>query len=190
VRLVEPFPRPPEAVDDVFGHLVIAAGGDPDRIKRLPYADTQTGRLDIGAIPRPWDPATCPADLRADLWLWLDAVADWINATYTWSLRGIPPCWPQHPHIAKELATTAAGYVTADAALTVVAMEDWHRYTLPQFLSRMSDRIGSAGCGSGSHNLPAAARARDQYHGTDAVAGRHRAMQSDTGAQQRDDDAP
>lgn len=179
MRIVEPFPAPPESVDDVFGHLLVVAGGDPDKIRRLPYADPATGRIDIGSIPRPWDPATCPDDLRGDLWLWLDAVADWINATYIWSTRGIPPCWPEHPHIAKELASIAAFYVGAGDSLNVSAMEEWHRYTLPMFLSRLTERLGSGGCSSGSHTVPAAAKARASYHGPEAVRSRHRAFDSD-----------
>jgi hypothetical protein len=48
---------------------------------------------DLSNLPRPWDPSTCPQDLRAAVWGWCDNVAEWINHEYAWRpTQMIPLC--------------------------------------------------------------------------------------------------
>ncbi|MHA3700730.1 hypothetical protein ACXR2U_00980 [Jatrophihabitans sp. YIM 134969] len=113
-----------------------------------------------GDVPRPWDPATCPAELREDMWLWCDEVAIWINHEYAWRpAQMIPPCWPHHAHIARELPVLAVLRWTAECATVPELVEDWHRYTFPMFCDRMSGRLGESTCRTGEHaEWPAEAR--------------------------------
>jgi hypothetical protein len=40
---------------------------------------------DARLLPRPWEPATCRTpQLRQQLWLWLDAVVEWLVTEYVW----------------------------------------------------------------------------------------------------------
>jgi hypothetical protein len=136
--LLPPFPTPPRAIRGALETLsqAEAVGLDP------------AGGL---SLDRPWDPASCSPRLRAELWPWLDDVVAWLNRTYAWRTADVVPgCWPEHPHIAAELAVLACMRVTAHEALTPHALEDWHRYALPGFLARLADRLGS-GCPPGRH---------------------------------------
>jgi len=94
---------------------------------------------------RPWDPPTCTDPiLRRELWEWLDAVVDWINTEYTWDAAAmIPTCWPDHPHLVHEIAVLADQRYTAGLAYTSTPLEEWHRYALPYFTDRMTNRIRS-----------------------------------------------
>jgi hypothetical protein len=114
----------------------------------------------VSALPRPWDPPTCPPTLRNHVWQWLAEVAAWINAEHTWRVdRMIPLCWAQHPHIVHELATVACLRYDALLAVTADSLEEWHRYTLPMFLDRVTDRVGAHACPPGKHQTqPGAAR--------------------------------
>ena len=95
-------------------------------------------------LERPWDPDRCGPATRRQLWDWLDDVAAWVNHEYGWGVeRLIPPCWPQHPHIAHELPVLADQRYTAGQAFHGGALEEWHRYTLPLFLERMTARLGN-----------------------------------------------
>ena len=113
-----------------------------------------------GAVDRPWEPDRCGRALAAELWDWLDDVAAWVNHEYGWGVeRLIPPCWPQHPHIAHELAVLADQRYTAGQAFHGGALEEWHRYSLPLFLERMTARLGNR-CVSRHDEWPAAPRYR------------------------------
>lgn len=74
-----------------YRELHIAANGTDEQINAL-------GPVHL--LPRPWDPPTCRrAELRAQLWDWLDEVVSWFNREYVWDVAGmIPACWPEHPH--------------------------------------------------------------------------------------------
>lgn len=98
--------------------------------------------------------------LRKHVWTWLGEVTLWINAEYTWRVdRMIPLCWAQHPHIIHELATVSCLRYDAMHAVTADALEEWHRYTLPMFLTRAVERVGAHGCPPGRHQpQPGAAR--------------------------------
>jgi hypothetical protein len=94
---------------------------------------------------RPWDPPSCTDPvLRQELWLWLDAVVVWLNTEYTWNADAmIPSCWPHHPHLVHEIAVLADQRHAAGLTYTSNALEEWHRYALPAFSNRMTDRIRS-----------------------------------------------
>jgi hypothetical protein len=147
------FPTPGPLVRHAYSELDLARSGTDDQKRAL-------GKL--AGLPRPWDPPSCRPALRAQVWAWLDQVADWINREYIWAPdRFIPSCWPAHPHIAHELAIIADLRRTAGHAFTGDALEEWHRYALPAFLDRAASRLGTS-CGPAKHDdWPAAGRHRE-----------------------------
>jgi hypothetical protein len=174
------FPVPDRLVRHAFGQLRVARSGtDAEKAAHL-------GDVKSAALPRPWDPPSCPPTLRLRLWVWLDRVAGWINHEYTWQFdRMIPGCWPAHPHIAHELAVLACLRYDAGHSLSPDALEDWHRYALPGFLDRMAARLGSNPCPPGKHtDWPSSARYKD-FESAAAVQRRRRAFTADTNAPDR-----
>jgi hypothetical protein len=145
--IVEAYPQPSAAVVGCVAELGTAGdqedAGDPSRLER------------------PWDLATCAPDLRYTVWSWLEDVASWINRQHVWRPeRAIPPCWPQHPHIANELAVLACQRLDAGRATTTGSLATWQDHTLPRFLDRIAAELGT-GCLPGRHTeWPAAARYR------------------------------
>lgn len=109
-------------------------------------------------LPRPWDPATCTdPELRAELWDWLDRFVSWVNQQCLWDPGDlIPPCWPHHPHLAHELAVLAVQRRQASRTPTATALEHWHTYTLPTFLTRTHSRLRRH-CDTDHQPTPAAA---------------------------------
>lgn len=150
-RIAAPFPPPPGAVLRALELLQILRRGDPDEM---------AAAGDLTNLPRPWDPATCPDELREAMWEWCDLVAAWINHEYVWRpTQMLPACWPQHPHIARELAVLAILHWNAEESTTPEAMEEWHRYSFPMFCDRMGNRLGESGCRTAKHiDWPAEAR--------------------------------
>lgn len=140
---VAPFPDPSELLQRTLEELRFAATVPPQTVEEMRR---------VSALPRPWDPAGCPEVLRDHVWAWLSEVVMWINAEHTWRVdRIIPDCWAEHPHIAHELVTVACLRHEAGLALTPHVLEDWHRFTLPVFLDRIVERIGSHACPPGRH---------------------------------------
>jgi len=141
--MVEPFPQPGDLLRVAMDRLQVAAMNPPQSEK------------DIGALtelPRPWDPGSCPADLRAELWSWLLEVSAWINTQHLWnvSVTGIPECWPQHPHLVHDLAAVASARHYTTFAASPAALDDWHHYCLTGFLDRLHHRLAD-GCQPGRH---------------------------------------
>ena len=149
--IAAPFPAPPPLIIGLLDDLRLAAERPPE---------TREEQRWLAALPRPWDPPTCPQALQEQLWRWLDEVASWVNEEHTWRVdRLVPICWREHPHIAHELATVACQRHNAAYAVTPNLLEDWHKYTLPLFLDRIAQRVGATGCPPGGHQTcPAAAR--------------------------------
>lgn len=149
--LLIPFPPPGGLVREAMTVLGVVRSGDPELIEQLG---------DLEDLPRPWEPDTCSGPLLQQLWLWCDQVAAWINHEYVWRPAGmIPSCWPAHPHLARELPALACQRQAAMDAIDVSTLEEWHRYTLPTFLDRMSGRLGDSSCRDGRHmDWPAAPR--------------------------------
>ena len=131
---MQPFPAPGKLVALAYRELDRAATGSPEQIRALG---------DARLLPRPWEPATCRTpQLRQQLWLWLDAVVDWLVTEYVWEAADtIPACWPQHPHLVHEIAVLADQRRRAGHAFTSDALEEWHRYSLPAFTERMKSRL-------------------------------------------------
>ncbi len=151
VRVVESFPPPPRLVAKAYSKLQVLQTGNEEAIRGL-------GPLEL--LERPWDPDRCGPASRRQLWDWLDDVAAWVNHEYGWGVeRLIPPCWPQHPHIAHELPVLADQRYTAGQAFHSGALEEWHRFTLPLFLERMTARLGNR-CVTRHDEWPAAPRYR------------------------------
>jgi hypothetical protein len=131
--LAQPFPLPDTPkLTAAYDDLHAAASGDTNRIG------------DPAKLARPWDPPSCrdPA-LREELWVWLDKVVDWFNTEYVWDHTGgaiIPACWPLHPHLVHEIASLADQRRRAGIDLTSNSLEEWHRYTVPDFTERLKQR--------------------------------------------------
>ncbi len=94
-------------------------------------------------LPRPLEPTTClDPELRHDLWKWLEDVVIRLNREYTRGrLRPHPGCWPVDPHLVHEIAVLADQRRRAGLALTIDALEEWHRYCLTAFTDRIRDRL-------------------------------------------------
>lgn len=166
-ELVRPFPKPPTAVAKALEqlHQANAMGLEPTGLR----------------LARPWDIASCPPHLRRELWPWLDSVAAWLNHAYGWqTTHTIPACWPAHPHLVHELAVLACLRVAAGDATAPQAMEEWHRYALPGFTQRMTERLG-AGCPPGRHVDWPARTWTAEHAGPQAIERRHRLFDDDTG---------
>lgn len=141
--LAAPFPSPSPVVVANLDELRLAAALPPESEQELRRLST---------LPRPWDPTTCADELRCLIYVWLDEVVAWINEEHTWRTDHlIPMCWQEHPHIVHELATITCLRWEAAYAVTPNVLEDWHRYALPTFLDRISQRIGTTGCPPGRH---------------------------------------
>jgi len=142
------FPQPSARIETALDELQLATDKPPETAEEL---------RQVASLARPWDPPSCPPDLRHQLWCWLDTVAGWINEEYTWRTEpSIPICWPQHPHIVHELAVIACLRHTATYKSCPDVLEEWHRYTLPMFLNRIEARLGRNGCPPNNHSEPPA----------------------------------
>jgi hypothetical protein len=150
-RLAAPFPRPSGVIEAALDTIRLVTAKPPKTVDELRR---------VAQLPRPWDLPGCPPALRLHVWEWLDQVAEWINEEFTWRIdKGVPHCWPQHPHIVHELAVVACLRYNAIYAATPDVFEDWHRYTLPMFLDRIANRCGPGGCPPGKHaDQPGTAR--------------------------------
>jgi hypothetical protein len=81
--LVQPFPSPGKLVALAYRELDRVATGSPEQIRALG---------DARLLPRPWEPATCGTpQLRQQLWLWLDAVVEWLVTEYVWEVADTIP---------------------------------------------------------------------------------------------------
>ena len=149
--MAAPFPEPPGVIARLLDELRLAAAATDE---------TEHESRRVAMLSRPWDPPSCPPEIRRNVYLWLDDVVAWINEEHTWRTdRVVPICWDLHPHIVHELATVTCLRWEATFARTPAALEEWHRFTLPAFLGRVVDRIGETGCPPGA--APAEPRRRD-----------------------------
>lgn len=166
------FPPPPGAVRNALAQLQILRRGDADEI---------AAAGDLVDPPRPWDPATCPNELREAVWSWCDSVAEWLNHEYAWRpTQMIPPCWPHHAHIARELPILACLRWSAEESISPEPTEEWHRYTFPMFCERLFARLGESPCRTGKHiDWPAESRYAS-YTGEQATGERQRLIYIDT----------
>jgi hypothetical protein len=172
-QIISPFPRPPGAVLFALEQLAILRLGDASEMQVAG---------DLADLPRPWEPASCPDDLRTAIWEWCDAVAGWLNDEFAWRpAQMVPPCWPRHPHLARELPILAVLRWEAEESTSPDLLEDWHRYALPMFGDRMATRLGESTCHTtGKHqDWPAAGRAA-AYHDPGAIADRWSVLHTDT----------
>ena len=178
--IARPFPAAPAPVRQVI-----------DRLSTAPDFLSQAERDAQRRLDRPWDPASCSTEMRAELWPWLDDVAGWINHEYAWqTIKAIPACWPQHPHLVHELAVVACLRAAAGAALGAQPLEEWHRYVLVGFLERMAERLGPVGCPPGRHtDWPGRSRHID-FTTAEAQDRRYELIEDDTGGDQSPPTAP
>ena len=148
--MVTPFPQPGRRLEQAYRELALAMEGTKEQKKAL-------GNLSL--LPRPWDPDSLTrAPLRRELWDWLDDVVAWLNAEYVWDVEAvIPACWPNHPHLVRELAVLADQRRRATRAFGSDTLEEWHRYALPAFVERMRARIKNH-CDDGHQQWPAQGR--------------------------------
>jgi len=148
--LIRTFPDQGPLVRLACRELHLAANGTPEQKRAIGNPDH---------LPRPWEPASCTdADLRRQLWQWLEAVVVWLNHEYAWDVATmIPTCWPTHPHLVHEVAVLADQRRRAGLAMTSGALEEWHRYSLPCFLDRQRGRLRSH-CDDGHQEWPGRSR--------------------------------
>lgn len=169
--IVNRFPPPPTSVLQVFNQLKVLGSGDLAAAANL---DREPVR-----VPRPWDPADCDDDLRFDVWEWCEDVAAWINREFAWrGFTGIPPCWPQHPYLAHEIAVLASLRYIASQATEPRPLEEWLRVSLPTFIERMSTRSGE-GCLTTHTEWPGAA-AFHRYADETSTGARRELLRADT----------
>ena len=165
--MASPFPAPPGVVATVLDELRLAAASATDE------SEHESRR--VAVMHRPWDPASCPPELRRNVYAWLDKVVGWINEEHTWRTdRIIPICWDLHPHIVHELATVTCLRWEVTFARTAGPLAEWHRSTLPEFLQRVVNRIGETGCPPGRHQPSPGAGRNAIYRDGDEVARRRR----------------
>lgn len=165
--LVWPFPMPGRLLTLAYRELDIAAEGTDEQKEALgPVSD----------LPRPWDPGTCiHPKLRRELWTWLEDVVIWLNHEYVFDpVDAIPPCWPRHQHLVHEIAVLADQRRKAIYSFAGDALEEWHRYSLPQFLERLKRRVGDQ-CNEG-HPTSWPANGRFIHHLNDPAAMQRHAM--------------
>ena len=176
-QIALPFPKPPAPVRTALAHLRIARSADA-------AARATLGNLD--KLPRPWEPAACPPEIRHHIWLWCDDIVAWINHEYLWrSTQLIPGCWPRHPQLAHEIPLLGCLRVQASEALRPDPLDDWHRNTLPMFIEQFTALLGESGCRTGRHqDWPAASRFQTAHTG-DAVAERQELFARDVGTQRQ-----
>ena len=94
-----PFPEPPGVIARLLDELRLAAAATDE---------TEHESRRVAMLSRPWDPPSCPPEIRRNVYLWLDDVVAWINEDHTWRTdRVVPICWDLHPHLVHELATVA-----------------------------------------------------------------------------------
>ena len=165
------FPAPSPVIGAALDELRLAAVSPPE-------SENELRRLAV--LPRPWDPPTCPTELRRLVYTWLDDVVAWVNEDHTWRVdRVIPICWMQHPHIVHELATVASLRWEAEYAVSAAVLEEWHRYTLPMFLERIAQRIGATGCPPGKHQPDPGNARHALYRGPEESSSRRRRRHHD-----------
>ena len=159
--LALPFPGPGPEIARAYHTLWLAENGTKEEMARIGSPAN---------LPHPWDPPTCTdRSMRWELWLWLDAVATWLNHEYLWepgATPAIPDCWPQHPHIVHKLAVVADMRYRCRLTGNSDALEIWHRVVLPGFLDRMKQRLKNH-CDDGHQPWPA--RSRYTRHTSDGV---------------------
>ena len=162
--MAAPFPEPPGVIARLLDELRLAAAQTDE-------AEHESRR--VAMLSRPWDPPSCPPEIRRNVYAWLDAVVAWSNEAHTWRTdRVVPICWDLHPHLVHELATVACLRWEATFARTPAALEEWHRFTLPAFLGHVVDRIGETGCPPGRHQPNPGAGRNAIYRGRDETARR------------------
>lgn len=141
--IVARFPAAPTEVVNAARELGITARGE---------AANGDARYEPENPNLPWEPGTCADELRQAIWEWCDEVATWLNHQYAWRpTHVIPPCWPLHPNIARELAAVAFLHWQAEAQTDPDRMDDWNRNVLPLFFNRLINRLGDSGCRNGEH---------------------------------------
>ena len=171
-QLILGFPAPGTRILKAYADVWEAQNGSAEQKKKLDHPSD---------LPRPWDPATClDPELRWELWVWLDEVAEWINSEYVWEASGdgcIPDCWPLHPHLVHELAVVADQRQRAGESSKSDLLENWHRFVLPGFFDRMKQRLKQS---CDDYHQPWPARGRyTRYTGEAASALRLGAFKSD-----------
>ena len=174
--MVNDFPHPGRLLEQAYRELDLAINGTEEQRKALGI---------VKLLPRPWDPDSLTrAPLRRELWEWLEAFTRWLNTEYLWDVVGVVPhCWPQHPHLVRELAVLADQRRRAALSLGSDALEEWHRYALPAFVDRMRQRVRNH-CEDGHSQWPAKGR-HSRYVGEPATEQRLEAFDRDVAASQR-----
>ncbi len=173
--LTERFPKAPDVVTLQLERLDRKARGT---------GEDQAG-FDLSQVPCPWLPSDCGNELLVELLVWCDAVAAWINRECVWRPQQmIPACWPQHPHLVRELALLAILRYQAEQAKDVIKVYLWHHDVLTGFLNRVNDRLGTSTCqNTGTHQEWPGAPRYSAFTSEHAVAERSKLFRQETAHQ-------
>ncbi|HUY25342.1 MAG TPA: hypothetical protein VMV09_08595 [Candidatus Saccharimonadales bacterium] len=106
---------------------------------------------------RPWD--LVPGNVSDDtVHVWLEQFVAFYNHRYAWTpAQRIPECWGEHGALIEELNTLMWARWTAFSSTqaSAEAAQNWHTYSLPNFLARLSTWMGGEGpaadCRAGQH---------------------------------------
>ncbi|PRZ34815.1 hypothetical protein CLV47_12347 [Antricoccus suffuscus] len=191
-RILGRFPEPPKDVRYIMLLLDQAKSPDPEEQEQAEIGADDAFSCKVVDLPRPWDPAELPPQVRQEYWLWLDDVALWVNHTYGWRpAEQVPACWPQHPWLVTELATLAMARWVAFRDASPMPAEEWHQWSMPRFVDRLTQRMGTESatqCTKGRHApwpgesramaTTAAADDRQQLFADDVTAGHSPAVKA------------
>ena len=152
--LTRHFPAPPALVRNQLELLQRADAGDSQALQQI---------NPVWEAERPWDPPTCRPSTRAQLWVWLDEVAGWLNHEYGRQIdHQILSCWPRHPNTVRELALIACLRWAASFDYSPTGLNTWQEVHLPGFYQRAVDPASGTGCLPGTHRpCPGAVRSSD-----------------------------
>jgi hypothetical protein len=110
-----------------------------------PFTESDVTRLYTRHLARndlpPWTATDLDTTERAAHLDLLLQWTDYLNATYTWHpTQLIPPCWPLHPALERELTTLYWTYYEAfeTQPASASAAQVWHDRYLPGFHTRLA----------------------------------------------------
>lgn len=150
-----PWPPLPDVVAAQLA-AIAAEDEEPEEGEDAPAGvDPETGEA-IPRLVRPWDLSALTGDLEEGVWAWLDDVVMWLNYAYGWQDdQVIPPCWPEHPGLALDLAALSFGRIDAYATSTAAYVGRWHS-DWEDCQRRMSAAVGESGrdCRRDKHTRP------------------------------------
>lgn len=117
------------------------------------------GAFSFGDGVRPWNWLELDGEDAQKVWSFVAGFVDFFNARYAPRAdHRIPACWAEHGPLVEEVTTLAFArwQAFASAHASIGGAQYWHSYTLPGFLSRLQEWLGShrRSCQYGEHRDP------------------------------------